>query len=165
MMSTAYKTDQEFLGSKMVSSHKHHQGRRPEEKKYFLKIPAMVWKNYLLCYCQTYLWAQGCFLMKIASNKITVFLGSDFTWSMNANAAGVTNNFTHHMLCCFIFVLEASLRWSSSICLSAYGPFSDIIRPFIRCNWGWGLTIPEKITEIENFSADNRNIKILTQEN
>jgi hypothetical protein len=42
--------------------------------------------------------------MKVASDKITVLLGCYATHAMDTNTAGVTNHFTHHVLCHLIFV-------------------------------------------------------------
>jgi hypothetical protein len=47
--------------------------------------------------------------MKVAPDEIAVLLGGYATHAMDTNTAGVTNHFTYHVLCHFIFVAKTLL--------------------------------------------------------
>jgi hypothetical protein len=47
--------------------------------------------------------------VKVAPDKIAVLFGGYATHAMDTNTARVTNHFTHHVLCHFVFVAEALL--------------------------------------------------------
>lgn len=51
-----------------------------------------------------HLWAQGRFLMKVAVNKVAVFLRGDSTHPMNPDTTWMTYHFTDHVFRHFIFV-------------------------------------------------------------
>jgi hypothetical protein len=88
----------------------------------------------------TNLRTKGCLLVKVASDKVTVFLGCYTTHAMDTNTARVTNHFTHHVLCHLIFIAGALL--GDVVGLTAYWPLGDVIRPFVWCDRCRRLTEP-----------------------
>lgn len=96
--------------------------------------------------------AQGCFLVKITTDKVTILLCCYSTHSMNTDTAGMSYHFANHVLRHFVFVsTDRKVSISSliqifvvalteRISFSTDGPLSDIIWPFVRSYASWSIT-------------------------
>ena len=78
--------------------------------------------------------------MEGASDKLTIFFGCDFALAANADAAGVPNDFTNHVLGRMSGggVQIPNVRFPTT-----NRPFRDVVRPDVRSHARGGLAITE----------------------
>lgn len=95
---------------------------------------------------QIYLWAQWGLLVELSSDKITIFFGCNGATTVDADAARVRDDLTHHVLCSLVTpqLRPNAVQISSlhhRVGFATDGPLGDVVWPLVRGNRGRQFTV------------------------